>query len=431
MRQGRSLAVSPKSPGSPGKGVRSSSTELREAHALGEVQFAVSPVSLGRGGYGEVCLAECFDARTGKSTMVAAKKPHAGSDPAVLKQEYDCQNAIASSLLGESGSTAFLPTSPSVCRGTLNPIGWMNSSLDHNPYLVMPLCPVSLSFAMPHLLNLKDSVDSRFAYLVILIDFLQSMGNALQSFDQAEIVHRDLKPDNIVLRIPSDDRHPQFVAADYGAAMRKKQLQDQSEHISCTPYYAAPEQFVGRCFNSNRLSPTKIDMYSLGMIIMEMLAKKPISCPGSDICQIAVWKAGLFKDVDTSKKPTGLQKKNTRKFHNKKIASWREDADVVLCIEQLAGWLISTVPEQRPSLPIYLKALNRIQEIFSSQINDDIFEATDKQVCGLYAKWSDLAEVKFNNPTRALAESDSDHDSDIEGMATPLNSVNQIGKFRQ
>jgi glycogen synthase kinase 3 beta len=93
---------------------------------------------------------------------------------------------------------------------------------------------------------------------------------AIHHIHEKNICHRDITPSNILL---SSEGH--VVLADFGSA---KML--ESEHISmsyvCSRYYRAPELLLG-CSNYS----TKVDIWSAGCILAEMLMGRPIF-PGND-----------------------------------------------------------------------------------------------------------------------------------------------------
>jgi len=87
--------------------------------------------------------------------------------------------------------------------------------------------------------------------------------NALAAAHKSGIVHRDIKPANIMI-----DQGNKVKVADFGIST----LVQEDTRITLTgyavgtPMYAAPEQFSGMAYND-----PKIDIYSLGVVLYEML----------------------------------------------------------------------------------------------------------------------------------------------------------------
>ncbi|HEU5135479.1 MAG TPA: protein kinase [Steroidobacteraceae bacterium] len=99
------------------------------------------------------------------------------------------------------------------------------------------------------------------------IAFLKEIARSLKVVHEAGIIHRDLKPPNVMLR---DDGS--VVLIDFGLA-RSLLSGDGSTRTGVlrgSPYYMSPEQAQGESLDA------RTDLYSLGVMLYEMLAgKKP------------------------------------------------------------------------------------------------------------------------------------------------------------
>jgi DNA-binding NarL/FixJ family response regulator len=94
------------------------------------------------------------------------------------------------------------------------------------------------------------------------LDYAQQMGEALKVVHAAGIIHRDLKPSNLMLT-----DHNRLVLIDFGLA-RIGSASSELTHPNIrlgTPYYMSPEQIDGHDPDS------RCDLYSLGVIVFEML----------------------------------------------------------------------------------------------------------------------------------------------------------------
>jgi tRNA A-37 threonylcarbamoyl transferase component Bud32/DNA-binding response OmpR family regulator len=99
------------------------------------------------------------------------------------------------------------------------------------------------------------------------IAFLKEVGRSLKVVHEAGIIHRDLKPPNVMLR---DDGS--VVLIDFGLArsLLSGEGSTRTGVLRGSPYYMSPEQAQGEALDA------RTDIYSLGVILYEMLAgKKP------------------------------------------------------------------------------------------------------------------------------------------------------------
>ncbi|GAM28676.1 hypothetical protein SAMD00019534_118520, partial [Acytostelium subglobosum LB1] len=103
----------------------------------------------------------------------------------------------------------------------------------------------------------------------IRVQFYQ-LCQAIKHIHSKNICHRDITPNNILLNAKGE-----LVLADFGSA-KILEFNHTSMSYICSRYYRAPELLVG-CQNYS----TKIDIWSIGCILAEMLNGKPLF-PGTN-----------------------------------------------------------------------------------------------------------------------------------------------------
>jgi Protein kinase domain len=108
------------------------------------------------------------------------------------------------------------------------------------------------------------------------LNYARQIGEALQIVHAAHIVHRDLKPSNLML---TDDNR--LVLIDFGSARTQLMPGDDSrpEDRTGTPYYVCPEQ------TEDGEPDARGDLYSLGVVLFEMLAAR-LPYTGKNVAEI-------------------------------------------------------------------------------------------------------------------------------------------------
>jgi len=110
--------------------------------------------------------------------------------------------------------------------------------------------------------TLRDVLGVRQYSMADLNRFINQIGSALAMAHKYGVVHRDIKPENILL----DEDHNAYLA-DFGIAQILSNSNDEDDFMGMgSPAYAAPEQISGGLVSSQS------DLYSLGILIYEMLS---------------------------------------------------------------------------------------------------------------------------------------------------------------
>jgi eukaryotic-like serine/threonine-protein kinase len=112
--------------------------------------------------------------------------------------------------------------------------------------------------------TLRRILDSGALAPSIAIEIATQVAAALQAAHGAGIVHCDVKPENIVRR--SDGL---IKLLDFGVAERAGENKYPAGVITGTPQYMSPEQASGRSTDA------RTDLFSLGLVLYEMLAGHP------------------------------------------------------------------------------------------------------------------------------------------------------------
>ncbi len=176
---------------------------------------------------------------------------------------------------------------------------------------------------------------------VIIGQVLDGIGHA----HSEGVIHRDIKPGNIMIN--SDG---QIKISDFGIARIDSSHLTQVGEILGTPYYMAPEQFIGIT-----IDPTA-DLYSVGVIAYELLTgKKPFTGKNYEVMQQVLnnipanpsqLNAVLSPMVDRVLQKA-LAKKSEDRFQSARefADAFRESIDATLVVSPAAPTLQAPAPD--------------------------------------------------------------------------------------
>ena len=157
----------------------------------------------------------------------------------------------------------------------------MIASLEHSA--IVPVYDVGEQNGQPYFvmrymaggsLNRLIAEDGRLS-LEETAQIMDRIAPALDSAHKQNIIHRDIKPDNILFDM---DGHPYI--SDFGVAKPDKNDNPESEGMVGTPGYISPEQA-----NEGDVDE-RSDVYSLGVVICQMLSGKPPSKKETDTSSV-------------------------------------------------------------------------------------------------------------------------------------------------
>jgi serine/threonine protein kinase len=100
--------------------------------------------------------------------------------------------------------------------------------------------------------------------LATVVSYVKQVAAALQYAHEENLIHRDVKPENMLV-----GQNGEIVLSDFGIAVisqsgRTSLENPQNLGMGGTPYYMAPEQFLGKPGRSS-------DQYALGIVVYEWL----------------------------------------------------------------------------------------------------------------------------------------------------------------
>lgn len=212
---------------------------------------------LGYGGFGVVFLA--YDPHLGRDAALKIPRPEILVS-SQLRQRF-LREAHAAALLDHPGIVPIYET------GEIGPVTYILSAYCKGPTLAAWL---------------KERADPATASIAARVT--ACLADAVQHAHDRGVLHRDLKPANVLLD-PGEGLAADFSfyprLSDFGLAKRIESTNDftQAGALLGTPRYMAPEQARG----DERSVGVQTDVYSLGVILYELLAEAPPIIGGTDL----------------------------------------------------------------------------------------------------------------------------------------------------
>lgn len=329
---------------------------LPKSHAAGLMQpgDSIGPYRLikeiGEGGFGVVYQAEQSEPF---QRTVALKIVKAGMDTRAYLRRFEAERQ-ALAMLNHPGIAALFD-------GGSTDLG--------RPYFVMEF--VQGSRITEYCKQYKLTLDQR-------LELFETVCAAIEHAHQRGVIHRDIKPSNILVSRQSGETLAKVI--DFGIAKIVSESQANDDHTVAgdflgTPMYTSPEQALGRSID------TRSDIYSLGMVLYELVAGRPALDP-EVIKSLSQSNALRYASETSPTRPSQLLKT---------VANSLRNADGV----------------DRPAkeIPVELQSIKRLR----NELDPIIMKAISKEPSQRYASVSelvaDIQRFRSHQPVQARNQS--------------------------
>jgi len=211
-----------------------------------EIDKRFQPIkAIGHGAYGIVIA--CLDTKT--NTKIAIKKI-----PGAFNDDVEKKRVLREIKLLVNFDHDNLMSAIEILRPPA-------SSKSQDIYIVSALMETDLHRIIYSKQDLSDDHTQYFIYQVL---------RALKYMHSAQVLHRDLKPSNLLLNSNCD-----LKVCDFGLARGLHEISPLTEYV-VTRWYRAPEIMLS-CQQYSKA----VDVWSVGCILAELIARKPLF-PGDD-----------------------------------------------------------------------------------------------------------------------------------------------------